>query len=247
MNPTFATTPFIALLLLAEAAAQDLAPKDSERDPVLADLLERGSNAPSPGIEDDPEEAENAAPETGAVEADSVLAVGRPPGETLLLEDGPEPLAEAPENDASEPAGVEIDVEPGTDDVTVEDEAIKIVAPFPAKRLAPPPPGWKIVHPDETPARTESVTLANGQTVGLAIRPHVLIPEADGAEVFALSEPGFDPARGYDQTETVGSILADSIHQLDEQDARLTAAANRLSELLDSLPPTDEPTDTPEP
>lgn len=244
MKPALATAPLTALLLLAEAAAQDLAPKDSERDPVLADLLERGSDAPSPGVDDD---AENPDADAAAGETNSVLVVGQPPGETFLLEDGPEPLAEVPEDEASDPAGVEIDVEPGADDVTVDDEAIDIVAPFPAKRLAPPPPGWKIVHPDDTPVRTETVTLANGQTVSLAIRPHVLIPEADGAEVFALSEPGFDSALGYDQTQTVGSILAESIHQLDEQDARLTAAANRLSELLDSLPPTDEPTDTPEP
>ncbi|MGB1129375.1 MAG: hypothetical protein ACPG4K_04950, partial [Haloferula sp.] len=62
------------------------------------------------------------------------------------------------------------------------------------------------------------------------------VPTADGSNTFALSEPGFDSTEGYAQTKTVGAILADSIHQLDNQGKRLGAASRRLSELLDSLP-----------
>ena len=54
--------------------------------------------------------------------------------------------------------------------------------------------------------------------------------------MFTISEPGFDPSLGYQQTSTVGSILANSIRQLDEDAKQLGNAIDNLQQLLVSLP-----------
>ena len=214
---------------------QEVDESTPEHDPVLKSILEDDSSEPSYAepLADAPDENSEITPdETDEPDDDPLLVTGKPP------EDVPELLV-APENQQPAAEGVEVEVAPGQHKVQVKSDQIDIVAPFPAKLLASPPAGWKVIHPDHTPEKTQSITLSNDQTIELAIRPHLLVPDADGAKIFALHEPGFDPADGYNQHDTIGSVLADSIHQLDRQDARLSEAATRLSELLDSLPPMD--------
>ena len=208
-------------------AAQDIAPKDSERDPVLTALLE---------------ETTEVAPDSLAADLEPpVLVTGNPPDEAELLDPDhtAEPTADEPEPPADEPSaarGVNVEVVGGNNAQRIDAAEVKLLAPFPAKPLSEPPAGWKIVQPEGAPAFSETVELANGTRLDLSIRPHLLVPDADGSQVFALSEPGFDAALGYAQTDTVGSVLADSIRELDRNGERLDKAARRLSELLDSLP-----------
>lgn len=236
----------ISLLCLGLAHGQSDNEPKPEHDPVLKAMLEDEESTTEPDEENEPDEPtdeseqdeeETDQSESTTTEDEPVLVTGKPPGE--LPEDHPEDTLEQPESPITPPTGVEVDVAPGKTRANITADQIKVIAPFPAKLLASPPNGWKVTHPDHTPEKTESITLSNQQTIELTIRPHLLVPDADGAKIFALNEPGFDPALSYDQRETIGSILADSIHQLDKQDARLSAAANRLSELLDSLPPVD--------
>lgn len=220
--------------------AQDIAPKDSERDPVLSQLLE------STAVETDGEAI--------TLEPEPVLVTGNPPEDAELVEDkaaAPDPEGAEEEAPAeAEPGGVSIEVEGGASFGGIDAAEIELLAPFPAKPLDPPPAGWRLVHPDGVRTFSEKVKLANGTEIQLSIRPHLLVPDADGSSVFALSEPGYDAALGYDQQHTIGSILADSINEMDSNRDRLDGAARRLSELLDSLPPpptvaTENPEESP--
>ena len=215
----------VTLLTLTSAAiAQDIAPKDMERDPVLVALIEAESDtvsgpsvtvnlAPTPSLED---------PET------PLLVTGNPPADAKMKED----QLPTPE----EASGVHVEVEAGSSDANVDASKIKWLAPFPAKPLSAAPKGWKLIHPEDIPPFSKKVELASGSTVTLSIRPHVLVPDADGDAVFGLREPGFDPTARYAQKSTIGAVLADSIMSLDANSDRLNVAAKRLDELLTSLP-----------
>lgn len=220
MNPS----PRLAALCLAASplAAQELAPSDP--GPLLGSLL------------DD----ELVAPDSVSVVPDPLLLAADPLEEVAETVDatGSEPQVES----AAGPIGVRVEVEGGRADA--ESSEVRLLAPFPAKPLASPPDGWKLSQPESAPPFSKPVTLANGDTVHLTIRPHVLVPDDDGEQVFALSEPGYDPGQGYAQRDTIGAVLADSIAALDHNAQRLGEASRLLDELLTSLPapaPTEEP------
>jgi hypothetical protein len=74
------------------------------------------------------------------------------------------------------------------------------------------------------------------------VRPHLLVPDANGADVFTIAEPGYESSLGYQQSATVGAILSNSIRQLDDDSKQLGIAIDRLQQLLISLPkPEPEP------
>ena len=70
---------------------------------------------------------------------------------------------------------------------------VKLLAPFPAKPLAQAPAGWRLESSEHAPPFTREVELSPGKKITLKIRPHLFVPEADGAAVFNISEPGFEP------------------------------------------------------
>ncbi|GAA5484429.1 hypothetical protein [Haloferula sargassicola] len=235
---------FLPLLLLLPASAQDFAPKDSERDPILSNLLLK--------------EAEEAAATPIHPETDALLVTGNPPPEADLVKSTDKPAEEAepadhdfPEATAGTPEptpkGARITVQEGSSNAAISSDRIDLKAPFQPKLLGTPPAGWRLSEVDTVPPVEETVTLANGAKVPLSIRPYLLVPDANGDTSFALTEPGFQASKGYAQTDTVGSILADSIHHLDDDSDRLAATARKLGELLDSLPsaPTTSPTEEP--
>jgi hypothetical protein len=128
----------------------------------------------------------------------------------------------------------------------IDPAEVKLLAPYPAKPLSPAPAGWLLDASNDAPPFTREVELSPGSKITLTIRPHVLIPDADGTHVFNISEPGFDPSLGYQQTSTVGSVLANSVRQLDEDAKRLSSAIDNLQQLLVSLP-NPEPASPPAP
>jgi hypothetical protein len=122
----------------------------------------------------------------------------------------------------------------------VDPKSISLKAPFPAKPLGAIPNGWKLVRADDTvPIFDTKVEISSGSGLQLKVRPHVLIPDANGATIFAVGEPGFDPAKGYRQAATIGAILGKSIQDLKDDEKRMDGAIERLEQLLNSLP---EPT-----
>ena len=116
---------------------------------------------------------------------------------------------------------------------------VKLSAPFPAKPLAPTPVGWHIESSDQVPPFTREVELSPGRKITLSIRPHLLVPDADGSTVFHVAEPGFEPSLGYQQASTVGAILSTSVRQLEEDSKQMGVAIDKLQQLLGSLPKPD--------
>lgn len=114
--------------------------------------------------------------------------------------------------------------------------AIQVRTPFPAKPLGVPPAGWHLELPTAVPPIIHQVEISPGSRVVLTIRPQVLTPDTDGDGTFEISEPGFDPALGYLQTNTVGAVLAQSVRQLDDDAKRLGFAIDQLQQLLIALP-----------
>jgi hypothetical protein len=227
--------PILACLALTlpAAPAQDIAPKESERDPVLSALSDGFGESDIPSVSVDisataPSLAGDAFSLEPAAEAEPAAADPVPPEES-------EP---AP----PEPEGVSISVEAGADgSAKVDATAVKLLAPFPAKPLFQPPVGWRLEHPEEVPTFIRQVPLANGTRISLAIRPHLLVPDADGDQVLAVNEPGYDPTLRYAQTGTTGAVLAASVERMEEDSRKMSDALDRLSQLLSSLPATEAP------
>jgi hypothetical protein len=126
----------------------------------------------------------------------------------------------------------------------IDPAQVKLLAPFPAKLLARPPAGWRIESSENAPPINREVELSPGKRITLNVRPHLLVAEADGSNVFQIPEPGYDAALGYRQNATAAAILSTSIRQLDEDSRQLGNVIEQLQQLLVSLP---QPINTPEP
>lgn len=123
----------------------------------------------------------------------------------------------------------------------IDPSKVKLLAPFPAKPLSLAPAGWRLDSSNAAPPFTREVEIAPGSKITLTIRPHLLIPDADGARAFSVSEPGYDNALGYQQTATVGAILSNSIQRMDEESKQMGAVIDSLQQLLVSLPKPEAP------
>jgi hypothetical protein len=130
----------------------------------------------------------------------------------------------------------------------IDPAQVKLLAPFPAKLLARPPEGWLIESSESAPPFTREVELSPGKRITLNVRPHLLVADADGSNVFQIAEPGFDASLGYRQNATVAAILSTSIRQLDDDSRQLGEVIDQLQQLLVSLPQTaTAPEPAPEP
>ena len=241
----------LSILSCLFAVAQNVT-EEPKADPVL-DAIEKFQNrdqekANEISVTLDPPK-ETLAPANE--EPKPVLVIGKTPEETTIVtapEQAPpdalatEPEPPKPENELA--VRVEkLHAGKGILDPT----QVKLHAPFPAKPLAQAPAGWRLDASDTAPPFTREVEIAPGSKITLSIRPHLLIPDADGAEVFTISEPGYENALGYQQTATVGAILSNSIRQLDEESKQLGTAIDSLQQLLVSLPkPEPQPEPQPE-
>jgi len=191
----------------------------------------------------------SAVPAEAESDAGPVLVTGKPPARKADEQVEPEPATQAaiPEQEEQDPpkpeTGLAVRIEKlRTGQGAVDPSQIKLVAPFPAKPLAQPPAGWHLEASESAPPFTRKVELAPGSEVTLTVRPHLLVPDANGADVFTIAEPGYEASLGYQQSATVGAILSNSIRQLDDDSKQLGIAIDRLQQLLISLPkPEPEP------
>ncbi len=130
----------------------------------------------------------------------------------------------------------------------IDPKNIEIKSSFPTKALTEAPTGWKLETTDKAPAFSRQVEIKPGTFIALQITPHILSPVADGAEVFAVTEPGYDDQKGYQQEQTVANILESSITQLDQDSLKMGNALSELHRLLASLPKPETPvSNTPPP
>lgn len=167
------------------------------------------------------------------------------------LTDEPAPVEETPATEpappSDPPAGLAVHVEKlHTAKGNIDPSTVKLLAPFPAKPLAQPPAGWHLDPSETAPPFTREVEISTGSKITLTIRPHLLVPDADGAQTFSIPEPGFDNSLGYQQTATVGAVLSKSLRQLDEDSHQLGSVIESLEQLLISLPaPAPQPDSKP--
>jgi hypothetical protein len=242
--------------------------QEPQEDPVQAAIREFNSREPGTANEvtvvlppsDEPLATPGKNPEPAAESPTKapVLVTGTAPEGTELVGETAKPEAAAdsgnPAAAADEPPppprqGLAVHVEKlQSGSGTIDPSKVKLLAPFPAKPLAQPPAGWRMETSENAPPVTREVELAPGKTITLSIRPHLLVPEANGSGIFTVSEPGFDPALGYRQSHTVGAVLSHSVRQLDEDAVKLGNALDNLQQLLVSLPkPEPAPTPAPQP
>lgn len=261
MNARSALTA-IAILGAPFAGAQNVSTEERQVDPVL-DAIQKFNDldkqekikevtvvldpvgeptAPVPAPEES--KAEPAPAET----ASPVLVTGKPPETAETPTAASPPAAEptqaivAPDETTKSRDGLAVSVEKlQTGTGNIDPAQVKLLAPFPAKPMSPAPAGWHLDASNSAPPFTREVEIAPGTRVTLTIRPHLLVPDADGANVFAIPEPGYDTTLGYQQTATVGALLSNSIRQLDEDSKRLGNAIDNLQQLLVSLPKPEEP------
>lgn len=187
-------------------------------------------------------------PKTEESEAAKPLLVTGNPPESAEVE-GAEP--KEPKPNETEPEDIVVEKGPAPSTVRVESirsgsgkidpKNIQIKSNFPTKALAEPPHGWKLSTGDKAPAFSRQVEIKPGTVINLKITPHILSPIADGSNVFAVAEPGYDHQKGYRQDQTVANILESSITQLDQDSLKMGNALSELHRLLASLPKPETP------
>ena len=221
-------------------AIREFNSRDKEKPNEITVTLDPIGEPPAPITKVDPQATPPS--EDKSQPAEAVLVTGKPPEGAELIQK-PQPKAEeapapAPEEEAPKPQqGLAVRIEKlQTGTGVVDPKQVKLLAPFPAKPLAQPPAGWHLVSSENAPPFTRKVELSPGSEITLTIRPHLLVPDADGANIFTVSEPGYDPSLGYEQTATVGAVLSNSIRQLEDESKQLGTAIDSLQQLLISLP-----------
>jgi hypothetical protein len=240
--------PVLAILGTPWVIAQNVTPEPVE-DPVQAAIREFNRKDAE---KSDANEVTVVLPAPGETPAaqEPVLVTGKPPRNSEMVGETPPPgesppavPIQNPPAETSEPAapvpqkGLAVRVEKlqaGTG--SIDPSQVKLLAPFPAKPLAQPPAGWRLEASENAPPFTREVELSPGKKITLTVRPHLLIPDTNGANTFMVSEPGFEPSLGYRQDTTVGAILSQSIRQLDDDSKALGSAIDNLQQLLVSLP-----------
>jgi hypothetical protein len=272
MKP-FTAVAAITLFVLPWAGAQNVI-QEPQEDPVqeairefnqrdkgksneVTVVLDPVGDSPSKPNEENPSEdpaktaeTQETAKEVPADPEEPVLVTGKPPEGTELQDEAAADKVTAPEeapieSDKQPQKGPSVRVEKIKSGTGVIDPSkVNLLAPFPAKPLSAAPVGWRLEASGNAPLFTREVEVSPGKKITLTVRPHLLIPEADGANVFNVLEPGFDPALGYQQNITAGAILSNSIRQLETDSKNLGAAIENLQQLLVSLPkPEAEPTE----
>jgi hypothetical protein len=250
------TLTAFALLLTVFAKAQNIA-TDAQPDPVLEaiqKIKEAGPEKPgeitvtldAQGKPISPVQAETKQTETAAVMVTS-KPINKTEESAVNVPAEQAPALASPEETSPSPAPAKEELSIHVEKInagkgTIDPSQIKLLSPFPAKPLGTTPAGWHLdLTNHSAPPFTREVELSPGTKITLAIPPQILVPDADGATVFTIPEPGFDHALGYQQTATVGAILTNSIRQLDDDSKQLGTVIDNLQQLLISLPKPERP------
>lgn len=235
--------PAIALATIVTMTAEEIDP--AKAIPVEEALVEESEAISEPREKEAEENNSQAdAQKTGeSTEEPTTELTGEMESEEEQAD--PKLLEESPPKDPT--PGLVVRVEKMQSGGQIIDPAqVRVLAPFPAKLLAKSPTGWRIEPSDSAPHFTREVELAPGKHISLTVRPHVLVPDANGSTVFSIPEPGYSAPMGYHQNATVGAILSSSIGQLEKDASELGGAIDQLQQLLVSLPKPEQAPAAPE-
>lgn len=224
---------------------------DTQSQPEPAAANNQGQPAPDTTPAAEPTDPKPSTTSEPAAEPATTPADPSTPPADGAPEPSSQPAAPAPAADPTMPTiilgpaenphptpGISVRVEPSTAAATAPKvTTVKLLAPFPPKSLMTVPAGWVLKKSSDTKPFTQTVDLGNGNLATLSISPFVLTPDDSQPNAFSIREPGHLATLHYRQTETIGAILDQSTRQLEETDASLTEAINRLNQLLLSFPP----------
>lgn len=223
----------ITVVLPPPEKTKDDTPKEPEATnagPPAENQNENKPDAAAPGTD---------RPSTPAEAEKPVLVTGKPPAGSQLIDitDVPIVPGDAPPAENEPTKGLEVHVQNlQSGDGKVDTSKVKLLAPFPAKPLSKAPAGWRLETSKDAPPFQHQVELSPGRKITLSIHPHLLVPDANGSDQFAVAEPGFNASLGYGQSDTVGACLNESIQQLETDSKKLGAAIDQLQQILASLP-----------
>lgn len=111
----------------------------------------------------------------------------------------------------------------------------KILSPWAPKPLQAAPIGWRYIAANPNQSYKTSVNLKSGKKLSLKITPYLLVPERSPLVVQVL-EPGYSPAEGYRQQNSVTATLETSNQLLLKASNSLVDSISNLEELLLTLP-----------
>ncbi|MBT8044230.1 MAG: hypothetical protein KJO79_04705 [Verrucomicrobiae bacterium] len=225
----------LGFIIQSNIQAQTVPQPSAEKDDssVLVDLVDRDDSKPISSKKD----------ETPSVKAtgDTVEPshAGEKPDSSIPPVSSDQSVVEPAAMQKTADEGIQIQVEKATtiSGPVNQSGVVKVYSPWPAKPIAPAPPGWKFVAaPVGLKPYKTNIKLGSGDTVDLSITPFVLVPISDGLNAIRISEPGYDPAQQYAQQDTVGTMLQKSTTELEENEKQAADAISRLQQLLSSLP-----------
>jgi hypothetical protein len=96
------------------------------------------------------------------------------------------------------------------------------------------PTGWKVVPLEQIKINSEPIETRPGVSSVISLSAYKLVPDSKLAP-FAFKEPGFDPALGLHQANTVGAILSNYIREEQKLDEKLGSVIDQIRTVLNQL------------
>lgn len=106
---------------------------------------------------------------------------------------------------------------------------VQVVERSNPKVIGAVPAGWEIVPLEEAKMESDPIEIQPGVTQTIQVNPYKLVPDQPRT---ALKDPGFDPALGNAQTNTIGAALTRYNEEASELATRLQAAIKTLNAIL---------------
>lgn len=222
------TTLAFPLTCAAQAPRAAIVIEEEQREPTEISTIES---------EDDSElftDADTPADEIPAEALEELLQEDEPDGES------DEQLPQQPDDiqpeTSSEPAVV-VKTEPKVQIVLADnqDSGFQLLSPWAPKPMQKAPTGWRYAPGAANKSYPLDVKLSSGQSLSLKVVPYALVP-IESKFVVQACEPGYQPARGYQQTNSVSARLEKTTQTLELAADSLNESIQNLSALVDSLP-----------
>jgi hypothetical protein len=126
---------------------------------------------------------------------------------------------------------------------TPADSKPKLLEPYIAKPSAEPPKGWAIRVLAGAEVDTKSA-LDKNKTIELTVPAYEMYPlPADDIRI--IREPGFNPALGNKQKDTLGASITSYLEQIDAVDTKLATVADSIEKALNLDKPLPSASPTP--
>jgi hypothetical protein len=110
-------------------------------------------------------------------------------------------------------------------------ESVSVIERATPKIVGIVPPGWKVVPLEGAKIESEAIEIHPGLSSVITLSPYKLVPDPK-AFPYGIKEPGFDPALGNHQVNTVGAILTNYAREEQKLDEKLGSVIDQLKAAL---------------